>query len=94
MFACEATSRCHGHHGVGWLGGWGQGLENQWEGDDIELRLNAAFAETEQKVQCIPMQAPPEKGNDHLAPAMAGDRPLINSKISYASTQTFYLTWT
>ena len=69
-------------------------MENQWEGDDIELRLNAAFAETEQKreVQCIPMQAPPEKGNGHLAPAMAGDRPLINSKISYASTQTFYST--
>ena len=69
-------------------------MENQWEGDDIELRLNAAFAETEQRgeVQCIPMQAPPEKGNGHLAPAMAGDRPRINSKISYASTQTFYST--
>ena len=62
-------------------------MENQWEGDDIELRLNAAFAETEQKreVQCIPMQAPPEKGNGHLTLGMAGDRPLINSKISYAS---------
>ena len=73
-----------------------------WEDEDKAWRINGKVMTlswgwmqllprlNKREVQCIPMQAPPEKGNGHLAPAMAGDRPLINSKISYASTQTFY----